>query len=57
VTIDHEYFMAQAILEANKAAKLGEIPVGAVVVLDGNIIGRGFKQPISSHNPFAHSEI
>ncbi len=54
---DHEAFMAQAIIEAHKAAVLTEIPVGAVVVLNGKIIGRGFNQPISSHNPCAHAEI
>ena len=54
---EHEMFMVQAIIEAKKAAALTEIPVGAVVVLNGEIIGRGFNQPISSHNPCAHAEI
>lgn len=54
---DHEYFMAQAIEEALKADKLNEVPVGAVVVLQGEIIGRGFNQPISSNDPSAHAEI
>jgi tRNA(adenine34) deaminase len=35
----------------------GEVPVGAVVVKDGQIVGRGFNQPISSHDPSAHAEI
>lgn len=49
--------MAQAIEEALKADQLNEVPVGAVVVLDGVIVGRGFNQPISSHDPTAHAEI
>lgn len=48
----------QAALElARKAAEAGEVPVGAVVVKDGRIIGRGYNQPISSHDPTAHAEI
>ena len=48
----------QAALElARKAAEAGEVPVGAVVVKDGQIIGRGYNQPISSHDPTAHAEI
>jgi tRNA(adenine34) deaminase len=53
----HEYFMAQAIEEALKADALNEVPVGAVVVLNGEIIGRGFNQPISSNDPSAHAEV
>jgi len=53
----HEIFMAEAIQEALKADKLNEVPVGAVVVLDGQIIGRGFNQPISSNDPTAHAEV
>ena len=48
----------QAALElARQAAALGEVPVGAVVVKDGEIIGRGFNRPISSADPTAHAEI
>jgi len=54
---DHEIHMAQAIVEAQKADAKNEVPVGAVVVLDGNIIGRGFNQPISSCDPCAHAEV
>lgn len=50
-------FMFEAIAEAHKAAELGEVPVGAVLVRDGQIIGRGFNQPISSHDPSAHAEM
>lgn len=49
--------MQEALQLATEAEKLGEVPVGAVVVKDGKIIGRGFNQPISSHDPTAHAEI
>ena len=52
-----QLFMDMAIAEAFKAEEAGEVPVGAVVVLDGSIIGRGFNRPISSHDPTAHAEI
>jgi tRNA(adenine34) deaminase len=48
----------QAALEQARAALVaGEVPVGAVVVKDGEIIGRGFNAPISRHDPSAHAEI
>ena len=48
----------QAALEQARAAQAaGEVPVGAVVVKDGEIIGRGFNAPISRHDPAAHAEI
>ncbi len=50
-------FMRLALAEAEQAAALGEVPVGAVVVLDGKVIGRGFNQPISSNDPSAHAEM
>ena len=40
-----------------QAAAAGEVPVGAVVVLDGEIIGEGFNQPITANDPTAHAEI
>ncbi len=49
--------MREAIAEARKGAELGEVPVGAILVRDGRIIGRGFNQPISSHDPSAHAEM
>ena len=55
--VSHDFFMAQALIEAQKAADLMEVPVGAVVVVDGKIIGRGFNQPITSHDPCAHAEV
>jgi tRNA(adenine34) deaminase len=53
----HEPFMRAALDEARKASDAGEVPVGAVVVLDGHIVGRGFNQPISAKDPTAHAEI
>jgi tRNA(adenine34) deaminase len=52
-----EYFMREAISLARAAECLGEVPVGAVVVLDGRIVGRGFNSPIGEHDPTAHAEI
>jgi len=49
--------MDQAILEAGKAWKRGEVPVGAVAVYDGRIIAKGHNQPISGTDPTAHAEI
>ena len=49
--------MQEALLLADRAAAGGEVPVGAVVVLDGQIIGRGENQPIAAHDPTAHAEI
>ena len=54
---NYSEFMAQAIIEAQKADVKNEVPVGAVVVLDGEVIGRGFNQPISSCDPCAHAEV
>ncbi|WP_264193090.1 tRNA adenosine(34) deaminase TadA [Microbulbifer aggregans] len=50
-------FMQRALELAAKGAELGEVPVGAVVVLDGEIIGEGFNQPITSSDPSAHAEV
>ena len=52
-----EDYMREALVLATTAEACGEVPVGAVVVKDGAIIGRGFNQPISSHDPTAHAEI
>lgn len=42
---------------AREAGSLGEVPVGAVVVKDGEIVGRGFNHPIGRHDPTAHAEV
>jgi len=50
-------FMREALRLADQAAQAGEVPVGAVVVKDGQIVGRGSNAPISKHDPTAHAEI
>jgi tRNA(adenine34) deaminase len=50
-------YMRAALDLASQALAAGEVPVGAVVVLDGEIIGRGFNAPISRHDPSAHAEM
>jgi HAD superfamily hydrolase (TIGR01509 family) len=52
-----ERMMRQAINLAQQAYALNEVPVGAVIVKNGEIIGRGFNQPIATHDPSAHAEI
>ncbi len=52
-----EDYMREALTEARKAWAAGEVPVGAIVVKDGMVVGRGFNQPISSFDPSAHAEI
>jgi tRNA(adenine34) deaminase len=52
-----EYFMRKALAEARKAAMAGEVPVGAVVVHLGKIIGRGHNRAIKRRDPTAHAEI
>ena len=53
----HDDFMREALAGARRALDAGEVPVGAVVVVDGRIIGRGCNQPISAVDPTAHAEI
>src|SRR5271166_7086512 len=52
-----ERFMGEALALARQAEASGEVPVGAVVVVDGAIIGRGFNSPIAKSDPTAHAEI
>ncbi|WP_271103882.1 tRNA adenosine(34) deaminase TadA [Pseudomonas tohonis] len=52
-----EDFMREALALAAQGAALGEVPVGAVLVQDGRVIGRGFNCPISRHDPSAHAEM
>ncbi len=52
-----EAFMRQALALAARAEALGEVPVGALVVVDGQVVGEGFNQPIARHDPTAHAEI
>ncbi|WP_219905101.1 tRNA adenosine(34) deaminase TadA [Pseudothauera lacus] len=52
-----EDYMRAALEQAHLAGSCGEVPVGAVVVCEGEIIGRGFNQPIGRHDPTAHAEV
>jgi tRNA(adenine34) deaminase len=50
-------WMARALAEARRAEKLGEVPIGAVVIAGGKIVGRGYNETIRAHDPTAHAEI
>jgi tRNA(adenine34) deaminase len=52
-----EVFMREALSLAHQAEASGEVPVGAVVVINGEIAGRGFNSPIAKSDPTAHAEI
>jgi tRNA(adenine34) deaminase len=53
----HEPFMRRALEQARRAEAEGEVPIGAVVVLDGEVVGRGFNRPIGAVDPTAHAEV
>lgn len=53
----HEKWMLRALELAQQAEAHGEVPVGAILVRDGQIVGEGYNQPISSKDPTAHAEI
>jgi len=53
----HEVFMRRALEWAERAGRAGEVPVGAVVVRDGEVLAEGANQPIGRHDPTAHAEI
>jgi tRNA(adenine34) deaminase len=53
----HEDVMRLALAEAERARVLGEVPIGAVVVLDDRVVGTGFNRPISAIDPTAHAEV
>ena len=55
--VTDEALMRTALALAEQAAAAGEVPVGALVVQDGVIVGRGYNQPISSNDPTAHAEV
>jgi tRNA(adenine34) deaminase len=55
--MDDKDFMGLALDLAREAGAAGEVPVGALVVLEGEIVGRGFNQPIGRSDPTAHAEI
>lgn len=52
-----EHFMQHALAQAMQAERENEVPVGAVIVRDNEIIAEGYNQPISRHDPTAHAEI
>jgi len=54
--LDHQ-FMQEALEQAKLAAVAGEVPVGAVLVRNGQVIARAFNQPITNHDPSAHAEM
>ncbi|PLR34812.1 tRNA adenosine(34) deaminase TadA [Chimaeribacter coloradensis] len=55
--INHEFWMRHALTLAQRAQDEGEVPVGAVLVLDNKPIGEGWNRPIGRHDPTAHAEI
>ncbi len=57
MTTDHDIFMAAALEQAQRGLAAGEVPVGAVLVVNGEIIARAFNQPISAVDPTAHAEV
>jgi tRNA(adenine34) deaminase len=52
-----ERFMREALAEAHRAEAAGEVPIGAVLVVSGEIVARGYNRPIGSLDPTAHAEI
>ena len=54
---EHETFMRLALAQARRALALHEVPIGAVVVHEGVVVGAGFNQPVSSGDPTAHAEV
>ena len=56
VSTDEDY-VRQALVLAKRAQDSGEVPVGALVVVRGQVIGEGWNQPVQSHDPTAHAEI
>lgn len=54
---DHEHWMARALELADRAAELEEVPVGALVVREGEVLGEGWNQVISAQDPTAHAEV
>jgi tRNA(adenine34) deaminase len=57
ITPSDEHFLRQALVEAQRAFEAGEVPVGAVVVLEGKVIGRGHNRREALNDPTAHAEV
>ncbi len=54
---DDQYYMKKALHQADRAAALGEVPIGCVILYEGRIIGRGFNRRKTQHTTLAHAEI
>lgn len=54
---DHEHWMRLALKQADLAAGQGEVPVGAVLVKNGDLLAEGYNQPLGSSDPTAHAEV
>ena len=54
---DDERWMREALALAQQGAAAGEVPVGALVLQQGRVVGRGFNQPVDTHDPTAHAEV
>jgi tRNA(adenine34) deaminase len=55
--MNDEQYMRRALELARRAANEGEVPIGALVVLDERVLGEGWNRPIAAHDPTAHAEI
>ena len=55
--MSHDGFMREALALADAAAAAGEVPIGALVVVGGEVVGWGRNQPIAAHDPTAHAEV
>jgi len=55
--LSHDAFMQAALDEARRGLSAGEVPIGAVLVVDGRIVARAFNQPIAAVDPTAHAEM
>ena len=53
----YDLLMEDALAQAARALDAGEVPIGAVVAIDGKVVGRGFNQPIGANDPTAHAEV
>ncbi len=55
--VDDERYLERALMLAEAAARMGEVPVGALLVREGEVLGEGWNRPIASRDPSAHAEI
>ncbi|MBF0265503.1 MAG: tRNA adenosine(34) deaminase TadA [Gammaproteobacteria bacterium] len=55
--MDDHYWMQQALMQAKKASEVDEVPIGAVLVKDNELLAASYNQPIKTHDPSAHAEI